>query len=172
MLERLTCAAAAAAILGGCTPALDWRELPVEDTGLKATFPCKPEQATRPVTLAGREVAMHGLACRSGTSTFAVMAADLGGPMDAALALQQWQAASLATLRAREPRTTSFRPRGALEVAASAQVDAAGLRPDGSTVHSRAAYFAHGRHVFQAIVLSAQVTPELADPFFAGLHFE
>jgi hypothetical protein len=172
MLQRLTLAAAAGAVLAGCTPALDWRELPVEDTGLKASFPCKPEQATRPVTLVGREVPLQGMACRSGASTFAVMAADLGSPVEAGLALQQWQAASLATLHGREPRTAAFRPPGALELAASVQVQAAGIRPDGSAVESRAAYFAHGHHVFQAVVLSAHITPELADPFFAGLRFE
>jgi hypothetical protein len=172
MLQRLTLAALAAAALGGCTPALDWRELPVGDTGLKAAFPCKPEQAARPVTLLGREVTMNGMACRSGGSTFALMAADIGSPVEAGLALQQWQAASLAALHARESHPSGFHPRGALDLPASLQVAASGTRPDGSQVESRAAYFAQGRHVFQAVVLSAHVTPELADPFFAGLRFE
>lgn len=172
MLQRMTLAAALATALAACSPALDWRELPVADTGLKAMFPCKPEHEARRVPLAGRDVNMQGMACRSGDSTFAVMAADLGSPIDASRALQQWQAASLAALRAGEPRAAPFRPRGALALAASVQVSASGARPDGSVVGSRAAYFAHGRHVFQAVVLSPRITPQLADPFFAGLHFE
>lgn len=171
MLRRMTCAAAAGA-LAACSPALDWREVPVEDTGLRVMFPCKPEHEARQVPLAGRAVDMQGMACRSGDSTFAVMAADLGSPIDASRALQQWQAASVAALRARDPRSTPFRPRGALEVAESVQLSASGARPDGSAVQSRAAYFARDGHVFQAVVLSPRLTPELADPFFAGLRFE
>lgn len=164
--------AAAAAVLAACSPALDWRELAVGDTGLKAAFPCKPEKETRQVALAGRTVAMDALVCRQGGRTYAVLVADIGQPAGAAQALQEWKGASLATLRGREVHAVRFHPSGAFDLADSQQVEAQGTRPDGSQVHSRAAYFAHGRHAFQAMVLGDELPPEAADPFFAGLRFE
>ena len=164
---------ACATALAACTPALDWRELPVDDTGLKAMFPCKPDHETRQVRLAGRPVSMQALACRSGSSgTFAVLAADLGSPLDAARALREWRAASLARLHAGAARVSRFHPRGAQDLDESVRLVAAGMRADGSKVQSEAAYFAHGRPVFEAVVLAARLRPEATQPFFSGLRFE
>ena len=54
----------------------------------------------------------------------------------------------------------------------SLQVIASGQRADGSRVESHAAYFAHGSHVFQAVIFADQLKPEVADAFFSGLTFE
>lgn len=165
-------ALAGAAALAACSPSLDWREVRVEPTALKAMLPCKPEQDSRQVPMGGRPVALQALACQAGGATFAVLFADIGSPATAGEVLRQWQAASLATMHGGPPRSTPFRPRGALEIPDSAQVFASGQRPDGSQVESQAAYFARGPHVFQAVVYSAKVSPQMAQPFFDGLRFE
>jgi hypothetical protein len=38
--------------------------------------------------------------------------------------------------------------------------------------HWRAAYFARGRQVFQAVVYAEALRPEFTNPFFSGLAFE
>lgn len=173
MFQLLTMAVlAGAAALGGCSPALDWREVRVESTPLKAMMPCKPEQETRPVTMAGRRVDLHALVCRAEDSTFALLSGDVGGAADAAAALQQWKAASLAGLHGASVHERRFHPPGGLDLPQSVQVVAAGTRPDGSKVESQAAYFARGSQVFQAVIYTPRLRPELADPFFAGLRFE
>ena len=156
----------------GCSPTLDWREVRVEPTGLKAMFPCKPEADSHPVTLAGRDITLRALACRAGSSTFAVLSGDIGSPVAAAAVLKEWKAASLARLHSDSARESHFALAGALELTEAAQVTATGRRPDGSKVESRAAYFARGPYVFQAVIFTGQLAPALADPFFDGLRFE
>lgn len=173
MFLPLTMAAlAGAAALAGCSPALDWREVRLEAAPLKAMMPCKPEKGTRQVTMAGRTVALDALACEAGGSTFAVLSADVGGPASAAASLQQWQAASLATMRGRTVRESRFVPSGALDLPRSVRVMANGQRPDGRPVEAEAAYFARGNHVFQAAVYSERLEAQATEPFFAGLRFE
>jgi len=167
-----TAVLAGAAALAACSPTLDWREVRVDGAGLKAVFPCRPDQETRQVAMASRAVSVQALACRAGGSTFAVMAADIGGPAAAGAVLKQWQAASLAGMRSEGARTTLFHPRGALELPESVQLVAAGRRPDGSRVQSQAAYFARGAHAYQAVIYTSELKPEVADPFFAGIRFE
>src|SRR5665647_1889742 len=65
-----------------------------------------------------------------------------------------------------------FRPPGALELPQSLQMAASGQRADGSAALDRAAYFARGRQVFQAVVYADKLEPEATDPFFSGLAFE
>jgi hypothetical protein len=167
-----TAVLAGAAALGACSPTLDWREVRVDAAGLKAVFPCKPDRETRQVALADRPVSVQALACRAGGSTFAVMAADIGGPAAAGDVLRQWRAASLAGMAGDTVRATPFQPRGALELPESVQVVAAGRRPDGSKVQSQAAYFARGSHAFQTVIYTSELKPEVAEPFFAGIRFE
>lgn len=165
-------ALAGAAALAGCSPALDWRELRLEAAPLKIMMPCKPEQGSRQVVMAGRPVALDALACEAGGSTFAVLSADIGGPASADDSLRQWQAASLATMRGRTVRESRFVPSGALDLPGSVQVVASGQRADGKPVEAQAAYFARGNHVFQAAVYSERLEAQATEPFFAGLRFE
>ena len=165
-------ALAGAAALAGCSPALDWREVRLEAAPLKAMLPCKPDKGTRQVPMAGREVALDALACEAGGSTFAVLCADSGGPAAADASLQQWQAASLATMRGKMVRQSRFVPAGALDLPGSVQVVASGQRADGSAIEAQAAYFARGNHVFQAAVYSQRLDARATEPFFAGLRFE
>lgn len=173
MFQPLTLAAiAGAAALGGCSPALDWREVRLEAAPLRAMFPCKPESGARQVPLAGRDVRLQAYACQAGGHQFAVLAGDLGSPAEAGAALQQWKAASLANLHGQTARERRFVPAGALDVPQSVQVAATGARADGAKLQARLAYFARGGHVFQAAVYSDDLRDEAADPFFAGLQLQ
>ena len=71
------------AILAGCTPSLDWRELNVEGSGVSALFPCRPENRVRQVSLAGMAVQMHLASCTASGSNFALSHLDAGDPVKA-----------------------------------------------------------------------------------------
>lgn len=170
--RSLAAAVLGACALAACSPTFDWREMRVDGTGLVVMLPCKPDKGTREVPLAGRTVPMQGLGCEAGGATFAVMFADLGDAGRSAEVLAQWNLATLANLRAPGGRSDPFLPAGGIALPTSVQVAATGQRADGKTVESRAAYFARGGRVFQAIVFADRLRPEAADPFFQSLRFE
>ncbi|NPC59250.1 hypothetical protein [Caenimonas soli] len=158
--------------LAACSPTFNWREVRAEPTALKAMLPCKPDKGARSVPMAGREVSLQVIGCDTGGATFAVMFADLGDASRLGEVLAQWKAASLSNMRGTSALETPFRPPGALALPQSLQVVASGQRPDGTQVQSQAAYFAQGSHVFQAVIYTGQLKPEVAEPFFSGLKFQ
>ena len=139
---------------------------------LLATVACKPEKAARDVPMAGRKVSLEVLGCDAGGATFALLFADIGEPARAGEVLAQWRTATLANMRSSAARDIPLQLRGALGLPQSVHVVAAGQRPDGTGVESHAAYFAQGPYVFQAVIYSDKLTPEVAEPFFSGLKFE
>lgn len=46
----------AALMLAACSPALNWRSVPLDGAALTATLPCKPDHAVRTVEMAGLPV--------------------------------------------------------------------------------------------------------------------
>lgn len=166
-------AAAALLMVAACTPTLNWREVPVEATGLKATFPCKPDHAERSLAFApGRSIVVHAVGCEAGGASFAVLYGDVGQPTEVAAALAQWRQASLAAAKSRIEKEEPYQPAGALGLPGSTMTRAAGQRADGRAVQSQAAYFVRGTQVFQVVVYAERLTPEMAEPFFAGLRFD
>ena len=172
MLRFLTVAVLNAALLAACSPTFNWREVRTETGGLKVMMPCKPEKESRGVPMGGRDVDLKVLGCGTGGATFAILTADIVDAGRADEVLGQWKRATLANLGSVAAREEPFRPGGALALPASLQVVAAGRRPDGSKVESHAAYFARGSHVFQAVIYSDRLQPEVAETFFSGIGFE
>jgi hypothetical protein len=161
-----------AATLAACSPTFNWREVRAEPTPLKAMLPCKPDKGARTVPMAGREVSLEVLGCDTGGATFAVLFADIGDASRLGEVLAQWNTATLLNLRSEAAQQRAFLPPGALGLHQSLQVVARGKRADGSKVESHAAYFARGSHVFQAVIYSSELKPEVADTFFSGLRLE
>jgi hypothetical protein len=166
--------AAAVFSLAACSPTFNWREVRAESIPLKAMLPCKPDKAARTVPMAGRQVELKVLGCEAGGTTFAVLSGDIVDPLRAGEVLTQWRAATLANMRSApgSAQDRAFLPAGAMALAQSLRVTAAGQRSDGSKVESQAAYFARGSHVVQAVIYADQVPAEAADTFFASLGFE
>lgn len=171
-MPRLLLASLAAALAIACSPTFNWRQVRPEGTPLQAMLPCKPDRAERTVPLGGRDVKLQVLGCDTGGATFAVLFADVGEPGRAAAALEHWQRASLANLRAASSQSRPFVPPGALALPQALRVSAQGQRADGTPVRSEAAYFARGGLVVQAVVYAAEPRPEWLDPFFQGLKFQ
>ena len=172
MHRTLTAWLVIACALPACSPTFDWREVRTTQAGLGAMLPCKPEKGSRTVPMAGRQVNLDALSCKTGGATFAVLSADIGDAARAGEVLAQWKTATLANLHSPSAQESPFQPAGARRLPQSLQVVASGRRTDGSKVESHAAYFARGSHVFQAVIYADQLKPEVAEPFFSGLTFE
>lgn len=155
-----------------CSPVFNWREVRLPQTELKAWLPCKPDQGSRTLPLAGRDVAIHMLGCEAGGALYAVSQADVG--MAGASAVQaQWQAALLANLQAPATQVQPWvlKPTAATTPPALAlQLQATGKRADGRAVQAQAVWFARGPWLFHAVVYADRITPEMAEPFFSGLE--
>jgi hypothetical protein len=165
--------AAALLLAAACTPTFNWRELTLEPTGLHAVFPCKPDRIEHRVELApGRSLLLHATGCEAGGATFVVLQGDLGDKPALADTLAQWKQASAATIKSTASMEQPWQPAGALGLPQSAVVRSSGQRPDGKPLQSQAAYFARGTSVFQAVVYAQSITPQMSEPFFAGLRFE
>ena len=164
-----------AAVLGigtGCSPAFNWREVRPGDTALSVLLPCKPDKAQQTVPMGGQPTALTLHGCDAGGAAFAVAVADVGQAGAVPTVLAQWQAVTLAGVKASNPTVTAMPVPGALAAPAPVLVRALGQRPDGSAVHSHALYFAHGTQVFQVVMLASTVTPEAAETFFSSARLK
>jgi hypothetical protein len=158
-----------AAAAAGCSPTFNWREVRAEPSGLTAMLPCKPDKGARRVPMAGREVELSVVGCDTGGATYAVLQAQLAEGADAGEVLAQWSRATLANMKADGSSARPFVPPGADALPSSQRVTAKGRRADGSAVRGEAAYFARGRHVYQAVVYADDPKPDQLQPFFDGL---
>ncbi|WP_411881269.1 hypothetical protein [Polaromonas sp. YR568] len=160
----------ATAVLAACSPALNWREVRPEGTRLALLLPCKPDKAEKTVPLGGPATPLSMLGCDAGDATFAVAVAQLADAAQAATVLAQWQSLTLANMKA-GPESVQVSP---LKIpgAAAVLVKAQGSRADGAAVSGQAAYFAQGSQVFQVVLYSARIAPEVAETFFSSLKFE
>ncbi len=171
---------AALALLTACSPALNWRQVSLAESGLAASLPCKPDQVERSVELAGAPVSMHMMGCEADGATFAVACARLSDPALAGAALTHWRAAVLAGMQAPAPgqpgaaEPAPFLPAGALELPQSLRVSVQGRSAEGRAVSAQAVWFARVKsaqvHVCHAVLFSALPDPAAAGPFFDGLE--
>ena len=161
--------------LGGCSPALDWREFEPEDSGLVVTFPCRPDRHARNVTVAGATVRMDMLVCAAADATYALTFIDVVDPAGVTAALADLRAVAASNLGASASASASAsapgeaRVRGMTPNPMSARLDLAGQRADGVAVRQQAVFFTKGLRVYQASVVGTPLSDEAVDTFFAGL---
>ncbi|MEO6016936.1 MAG: hypothetical protein ABIP46_06745 [Polaromonas sp.] len=167
--------------LQACSPVFNWREVRPDNTRFSLLLPCKPDTAQKTVPLGGRPTALAMLGCDAGGATFAVAVADIGDATAAGPVLAQWQALTLANMKAPPPGAPGLA--GATQVQAlkltgagiqppAVLVKAQGQRADGTAVSGQAAYFAQGSQLFQVVVYAGKLAPDVADTFFSSLKFE
>ena len=120
--------------------------------------------------MAGQPTELNLLSCDAGSVTFAVTVADVKDAAKTAEALAQWQAVTLANIKAPPAPGNVLKLSGSTPGAVI--VKAAGQRANGLAVSSQAAYFAQGSQVFQAVLYADKIAPDVAETFFSGLKFE
>jgi hypothetical protein len=160
-----------AALLCGCSPALDWREVRPPEWGLEAMFPCRPSSLTRDVALPSGRVAMRIDACGADGVTFALGSLALHDVRDAASTLGFLREAAVRNLGASEASTQPFEVPGMTPNERAGRSMLAGRRPDGSTVTEHLLLFARGARLYQASVVGSAPSEGAVSTFFAGLKF-
>ncbi len=171
----LTGAASALLGLAACSPALNWRTVALPEAALTITLPCKPDQATRKVELAGMPVDLSMVGCEADGATFAVSHATLPDPAQTGVALAHWRSAVLARLGGAHAQATDvpFAPRNALPLPQAVRTVAQGRAADGQAVAAQAVWFARPvgaqMRLYHAVVYTPKPRPEVADTFFTGL---
>ena len=158
--------------LTACSPALNWREVRLEPSALVAMLPCKPDQRTRSVTLAGQNLSMHMMGCEADSATFAVSYADLPDATQAAAVQAQWQTAMLGNMRATQNLQSPLNIKGVVGATGAVQLQAQGTQPDGRAVVAQGVWFIRGAQVFHAVMYAAKRNPEAADAFFTGFRLQ
>lgn len=167
-MRRQLCGLAAAA-LAACSPALDWREVRPEGSGVTVLLPCRPSLQERTLPLAGRPVRLLLAACSAGGQTWGVAVADLGDPALVGPALDELRRAAARNIGAAEGRPLPLTVSGATPAAQAGRVALEGRNPEGNAIREQVAVFAHGTRVVQATVLGEQLPAEGVETFFTSL---
>lgn len=176
-LLRVLPLAPALIALAACTPALNWREVPLPPTSAVALLPCKPDHAERTVPLGGAPTVLSVTGCEAGGATFAVMVAKLPAGRAPDEVLAGWQQATLAHMRASgTPERRPFTPPGSSALAHAQRVVAQGQGPDGRPVMAQAAWTARpgaggATELLHAVVYAERLKPEAADAFFEAIRW-
>jgi hypothetical protein len=156
--------------LFACAPALDWRDVHADATGLQLQFPCKPAQQQRALPLAGAPVVLTLLVCSADGRTFGLAHADVSDPARVQAALRELAAAATRNIAGTSTRSAPLQMTGATPNEASLRQRLAGRLPDGKPAQMELALFAVGTRVFQASVLGEDLRDEAAEAFIASLR--
>jgi hypothetical protein len=160
--------AALTLLLVACTPALNWRDVRPEGSGLLLQFPCRPDQQTRALSLAGPPVRLSLLACAASGLTWGLAHADVGDAARVDVSLRALADASTANLGAAPPVVLSQAVVGA--AGPGSRLKLQGRLPDGAPVQMQVLLFARGTRVFQATVFGEQVPDDAAQTYFESLR--
>ena len=163
-------AAALPAALAGCAPALNWREVRPDGSGLEAVFPCRPDRHERRVALAGASALMQMHVCQAAGLTFAVSLVDVDAPDRVGRAMAELRALAVSNVGATDSTVAALQVPGMTPNPQSALLDARGRPVGAERLGLRAAFFSKGLRVFQATVVGADPSVEATQPFFAGLR--
>jgi hypothetical protein len=160
-----------AAAVAACAPALDWREVRPDGTGLVALFPCKPDRQVRRLPLAGTIVEMSLWACTAAGATYAMGFADVAEPDRVDRGLDE-----LADAAARNIGSLGSAGSGQLSVAGmtpnprARRLTLAGQMADGVAVHESVAVFARGTRIYQATIVGARLDDAAVEAYFGSLR--
>ncbi|MFT3953645.1 MAG: hypothetical protein QM722_04370 [Piscinibacter sp.] len=159
-----------ALVLCACSPALDWREMQAEGSGVVATFPCKPDRHARTVPVAGQALRMEMLVCSAGGATFGLSFVDVSEPTRVSATLIELQRLATTNIAAAEPVGAPLQVPGMTPNPNAVRLRLEGRGPDGTGLSEQAGFFVKGLRVYQATVLGKSLSAELAETFFAGLR--
>jgi hypothetical protein len=141
-----------AAVLAGCSPVFNWRDVRLDTAPVLALLPCKPDHASRQINLPSGPTPLVMAGCQAGGATFAISAMDVGDPLKAAEVALQWQAATNLSQKSAKGASTPYRVPGA--TAGILVVSQASSGPGQAPKPlSHSLYFYQGQFVYQAQVL-------------------
>lgn len=140
--------------LAACSPALDWRDVRPKGVDILVTYPCKPEQVTKIVELAGQKVPMSMTGCVADGMTFALAHARLSSPQQGSQALALLHQSAIANVRGKVDAAEPARVNAASRDPSAARLRIDGVMPDGQPVREQVLLFRQGADVFQLTVFA------------------
>ena len=167
---RAALLAASAASSMACAPALNWREVRPEGSGLEAVFPCRPDRHERRVALAGAGLSMQMHVCEAAGLIFAISLVDVDAPDRVARVMTEMRALAVSNVGATDSTVAALQVPGMTPNPQAALLDARGRPVGAERLGLRAAFFSKGLRIFQATVVGADPSVEATQPFFAGLQ--
>lgn len=150
-------------LLGACSPALDWREVRPEGSGAELMFPCKPEQARRPVS--AQEPAMGLAACRAAELSFSLSWSEMPRPDMMGPALRTLGDGLRQRLQAPEVAWQEAQVRGMTPRPESGQQALSGPRQK-----ARQALFSRGLKVYQLVMMGPRDDEAAWQNFLASVR--
>ena len=162
----------ASLLVAACSPALDWRNVPLPDTQFVASLPCKPARFERQVTVANVPVKLFMLSCDAEGVTYGVATAEVGDPTRIDAVLRALRESARASIRSAEVSARALNVQGSTPFAENSSAIFHGQRPDGQRVDESIRVFARGTRVFQASAIGAALPAVALAPFEDGLRFD
>ena len=158
-----------AAMLAGCSPALDWRDVNPEGSGASALFPCRPENRVRRVNLTGVAMEMHLVSCTAAGSNYALSHVDVVDPLKVAPVLQELQRLAANNVGGAPSASDPYSVPGMAPSEWAKRLVVKGSRGEGTFIEADAVFFARGSLVYQATAVGSRLDKEATDTFFASL---
>jgi hypothetical protein len=174
---RLAAVLVACAMLSGCAPRYDWREIRADDDRYLAMMPARPDRMTRPIDLDGMAVNMTMQGARIDGVAFIVGAVQLP---DDSVAVRERALAAMRTAMVRNVQGTESRA----DAVAVQVVDASGRvvgsapgwrfeasgRAGDRVVSLHAVFASRGGRAWQAVVLGPDPERDQARIFLDGFR--
>lgn len=158
-------AASAALLTLGCSPALNWREVPLGSA--KVMLPCKPDRAQRPVQLGAKQMNMEMVGCEAAGALFAASRVEIP-PAEQQATLENWYRASMASLGdAMQSQAAAPPPKGK-SLAATGQ----GKARDGSAMQAHFLWQTGSHEVILLAVYAPRIGNDMTEPFLIDLKLQ
>ncbi len=168
-LGRASSLVALCVLLGACSPALNWRNVSLE--GLQAALPCKPDQAERPVALAGMELGLTMVGCEADGGLYAISHTRLAQGVQAQAVIDAWRQQAMQALGSTAlPLATSLPALGARP--ALTVYHASGNNPRGQAVQARWTWVQRDRDIYHWALYAPSIRSEMEEPFFGAFQWQ
>jgi len=181
-LFPLAAAMTAVLLLSACSPAYNWRNVPVEKAHLTVSLPCKPDQGERSVDMGPGKVDIGMIGCEAHGRLFALSYMEIKDPAQIAPTLALWHDAVRSQLQlppvvpGTAPSEQPFVRKGALNLPQSVRMKEEGRAPDGRKLQVDAVWFARINgpviQLVHAVVHADKRDDALADSFLESITLQ
>jgi len=156
-------------LLCACSPALNWRSVTLE--GVQATLPCKPDQAQRPVQLAGLDLTLSMAGCEADGGLYAISHLRLAQGAQAQPLIDAWRDQALQAMGATAaPVAIPLAALGARQALTVYQ--ASGTNPRGQAVQARWTWVQRDRDIYHWALYAPAIRAEMEEPFFSAMQWQ
>lgn len=175
-LHHRRCVAALALVAAtvACSPALNWRKVPLQ--GLVALLPCKPDHAERKLQLGPSDVTLRMSGCEASGALYAISHVRVEELAQLDATKEAWRRGTLAAMQATEtpiPQIPqpSTSPTGQTKVVTHPE-KREGKRPDGSAVQAQLLWLSKGQDLYHVAVYGPKLRAEMTELLFSELSLQ